>query len=152
MHLSPLGSLLDPHRCNPSSALSRGAVRQGDGTLQVAGQHGRRSVELNLQMPKHACHGGETGLSGISATTIKHGLAGLLFRLKRIVSGQESAVGTKGGVTRKVLFHEGVDLSCPGQGDMPDVGRLNVYQALQNKAKSDGILPGELRLLMGKDS
>jgi hypothetical protein len=26
------------------------------------------------------------------------------------------------------------------------------YQALQNKAKADGILPGELRLLMGKDS
>ena len=26
------------------------------------------------------------------------------------------------------------------------------YQALQNQAKADGILPGELRLLMGKDS
>ncbi len=26
------------------------------------------------------------------------------------------------------------------------------YQALQNKAKADGVLPGELRLLMGKDS
>jgi uncharacterized membrane-anchored protein YhcB (DUF1043 family) len=26
------------------------------------------------------------------------------------------------------------------------------YQALQNKAKADGVLPGELRLLMGMDS
>jgi len=26
------------------------------------------------------------------------------------------------------------------------------YQALQNEAKADGVLPGELRLLMGKDS
>jgi hypothetical protein len=26
------------------------------------------------------------------------------------------------------------------------------YQALQSKAKADGVLPGELRLLMGKDS
>lgn len=26
------------------------------------------------------------------------------------------------------------------------------YQALQDKAKADGVLPGELRLLMGKDS